>query len=182
MKNKLLAATLMAAAVLAQAESNPAKKELVNKILQLQQPGVDGTARLVAEQPALQLSQQAMQVMQFRVAPEKREALGKEIQGEMKKYLDEAVPLVRERAGKLAPTAIGPILEDKFTEDELRQLIAIMESPVQRKYVQLGPEMQKALADKLLADTRGQIEPKAKALQQAITKRLDAVIKPPASK
>jgi hypothetical protein len=180
MKHTILAAALLSIAALVHAEANPAKKELVNKVLQLQQAAVDGVARVVAEQPALQLMQQAAQVLQMRVPMEKREALGKEIQADVKKYVDEAAPLVRERAAKIAPATVGALLEEKFSEDELRQLIAIMESPVQKKYAQMGGEIQKALGEKLVADTRSQIEPKVKALQQAITKRLDAVLKPPA--
>ena len=84
----------------------------------------------------------------------------------------EAVPLVRDRAVKLAPSTIGVLLEEKFSEEELKQLIAIVESPVNRKFLQLGGEMQKALGEKLVAETKSVIDPKVKTLQQAIAKRL----------
>ncbi|MDR7379119.1 hypothetical protein J2X19_003813 [Rhodoferax ferrireducens] len=178
MKKTLLAATLLAVASMAHAEPNPAKKELINKLLQIQQPAVDITASALAEQPLLRLKQQVEAAVQFRVPPERREALGKEIQGDVKKYIDEARPLLRERANKLAPSTIGVLLDEKFTEDELRQLIALLESPVQRKFNQLGQELQKSLVDKLVADTKGQIEPKLKTLEQSIGKRLEAAAQP----
>ena len=110
--------------------------------------------------------------LQSRIAPDKREAVAKEIQADIKKYVDEAVPLLRERAVKLAPSTLGPLLEEKFSEDELKQLIAIMESPVNRKYGQMNGELQKALGDKLVTETRSLIEPKVKELDASIGKRL----------
>ena len=41
-----------------------------------------------------------------------------------------------------------------------------------RKFLQLGGEMQNALIDKLVAETQSAIEPKVKALELAIGKRL----------
>ena len=127
------------------AASSPAKKELVARVLTLQMPAIEGMARVLAEQPAAQMMQQANMVLQNRIAPEKREAMGKEIQADLKKYVDEAVPLVRDRALKLAPSTVGALLEEKFTEDELKQLLAIIESPINKKFQQLGGAMQKAL-------------------------------------
>ena len=154
------------------AQSTPAKKELVAKIVLLQQPSIEGIATLLAQGPAAQMMQGANVALQSRIAPDKREAVAKEIQGDVKKYMDEAVPLLRERAVKLAPSALGPLLEEKFSEDELKQLIAIMESPVNRKYGQMNGELQKALGDKLVMETRSLIEPKVKELDASIGKRL----------
>lgn len=162
------------AAPSATAAATPAKKELVARLLKLQQPGIEALARQLAEQPATQLLNQAGMAMQTRVAPEKREAMAKEIGADVKKFADEAVPLVRDRAIKLAPTTVGKLLEEKFSEDELKQIIASLESPVYAKYMQLSGEMQKSLIEKLVAETRPTIEPKLKALEASIGKRLNA--------
>lgn len=169
---KLFAMTLLALATLAQAESTAAKKELVAKILQLQQPAIEMSARALAERPALQMMQQAGMALQSRVAPEKRDAIAKEIQAEVKKYVDETGPLMRERAVKLAPSTVGVLLEERFSEEELKQLIVLIESPVNQKFMQMGGEMQKALMDKLVADMQGTIEPKVKTLEKSIIKSL----------
>ena len=166
----------------AQAQSavnSAAKNELVTKILQLQRPAIEGIATALAQQPAQQMMQGASVALQTRVAPEKREAVAKEIQADLKKYADEVVPLLRERAVKMAPTTIGTLLEEKFTEDELRQLISIMESPVNKKFSQMNGELQKSLGEKLVADTRSIVEPKVKALDATIGKRL-GMTPPPA--
>jgi len=164
---RLMIAALLAGAALAHAQ-NGNKKELVQKLLVLQQPGIEQVARGLVERPALQMMQQVGLVLQQKFAPDRRETVGKEIEAEIKKYIEESVPLVRERAIKLAPTTIGPILEEKFSEDELKQLIAWFDSPVNRKYQQLGPEMQTAFVQKLVTDARPVVDPKIQALEGKI--------------
>ena len=171
-KKLLLAAVLVLPTFFVQAQSTPEKKAQVARLLKIQQPDFEGMGRAMAERPALAILDQAGVAMQTRVPPEKREAIGKEIQADVKKYLDEAVPLVRDRAVKLAPATVGTLLEEKFTEDELKQLVTFLESGTYAKYQQLGGELQKALLEKLLADTRGTIEPKVKALDQSVAQRL----------
>ena len=169
-----LVAVLVASGV-AQAQTavnSAAKNELVVKILQLQRGAIEGIATVLAQQPAQQMMQGASLALQSRVAPDKREAVAKEIQADLKKYVDDVVPLLREKAVKMAPTTIGTLLEEKFTEDELRQLIAIMESPVNKKFSQMNGELQKSLGEKLVADSRSTVEPKLKALEATIAKRL----------
>ena len=171
----VFAVTLLVLGTVASAQTTPAttaKKELVAKVLQLQQPAIEGVARSLAEQPAAILMQRAGSVMQTRIPPDKREPIAKDIQADVKKYGDDVMPMMRERAVKLAPSTIGAMLDERFTEDELKQLIAIIESPVNRKYLQMGGELQKVLSDKLVAETKGSMEPKIKALELSIATRL----------
>ena len=182
-----LAAGLMATSLLAHAQSapspsSPAKKELVAKIIKLQQPGIDSVARQVVEVPAMQMLQQAGAALQQRVSADRRQAVAADIQADARKYVEEMGPTARERATRLAPGIIAPILEEKFSEDELKQLIAIIESPVNRKYQALGAEMQKALTEKLVAEIRPTIEPKLKALNQSIGNRLAPAASAPTGK
>lgn len=152
--------------------SSPAKKALVAKVLQLQQPGIEALARQFTEQPAMQMLQQVGPALQ-RVPPERREAVAKDIQADARKYAEEATPLVRDRALKLAPGTIGVLLEERFTEDELKQIVALLESPVNKKFLAMGAEMQRSLGEKLVAETRATVEPRVKALEQSIVKRLE---------
>jgi len=155
-----------------QAASSPAKKDLVARILKVQQPGIEAMARGLVEQPAMELMGNAANALPARVAKDKQEAVGKEIQADVRKYVDDAYPYVRERAVKLAPTTIGPLLEERFTEDELKQIVSIMESPVYTKFQRMGDDMQKILVDKVVADTRTTVEPKVRTLEQTVAKRL----------
>lgn len=176
---KLIVVAMLAAAGAAYAESTPAKKELVAKVLLLQQPAIELVARAMAEQPAQVLMQRAGPLLQQRIPPDKRQAVARDIQADLKKYVDEAVPVVRDRAVALAPSTIGVLLDERFTEDELKQLIAIIESPVNRKFQALGGEMQKDLTEKLVAETKPIIEAKVRALDRAVAGRLG--IQPPAA-
>jgi len=152
--------------------SSPAKKELVQRVLKLQQPGIENMAQQLAEEPVAQLAPQANMALQTKVAADKREAVMKDVQADIKKYLDEAVPLVKERAAKLAPAVVGPMLEERFSEDELKQLAGWLESPVVRKYQQMVPDIQKTLVQTLAAEVRPLVEPKARAMQQSMAKHL----------
>jgi uncharacterized protein len=181
MKNRLIvAAALLAFGAAAWAQTS-GKKELVAKIISLQQPGIEGIARGLVEEPAAMLMQSAGAALQSRVAADKREAVGKAIQGEVKKYLDATAGPVRDRAIKLAPATIGPLLEEKFSEEELRQIAGWLEQPVSRKYQQLGPDMQRALAGKLVEEMRPTIEPKVSALEEAVAKHLGIPARAPAA-
>ena len=177
----LLTAALIAVAFAAptQAQTAPAnsKKELVARVLQLQQPGIEAMARGLAEQPAMQIMQQAGQALQ-RLPAERREAVARDIEADLRKYAEEAVPIVSARAVKLAPGTIGPLLEERFSEEELRQVIAMLESPVIRKFQGMAGDMQKALTEKLVGETKPDIEPKVRAMQQTVAKRLGLPAQP----
>jgi len=160
--------------------SSPAKKELVARLLKLHQPGLESLGRQLAEQPALQMGE-AVRSALARLPQDRREAVARQIQADMQRYAEDAVPIVRDKAVALAPSTLGPMLEQRFTEDELRQLVAILESPLNARYQALGVEMQRALGMKLVAETRPAIDPKVKALEQAIQGRLRAAAQGPGS-
>ena len=170
LKVLILAAALAATGVV-QAQGAGGKKELVAKVLQLQQPGLEQMARTMAQQPAAMMMQQAAPALQ-RLPAERREAVARDIEADVRKYTEEAVPLVTERALKLAPTTIGVLLEERFSEEELKQIITMLESPVNRKFQGLAGEMQRSIGEKLIAETKPQIEPKLRALEQVVSKRL----------
>ncbi len=124
--------------------------------------------------------QAAGQALQADVPADKREAVGKSIQADVRKYVDEAVPLVRDRAMKLAPSTIGVAMEEKFSEDELKQLLAWFESPINKKYQQLAPEMQNSFVQKLVAEARPDVDPKLQNLEQQVRRSITTAAGPAA--
>lgn len=162
------------------APASPAKKEQAARVLALMKPAVEALGLQLAQQPALQIQQRAGMALQG-VAAERREVLGREIEADLRKYFEETGPLVRDRAVKLGPSTIGPMLEDRFSEDELRQIVAMLESPLNRRFQQIFPEMQRALAEKLVAEMRGDIETRVRALEQTVGKRLSPAAAAPAA-
>ena len=126
--NHLLAALALGACVAAQAQApaapaapaSPLKKELVQKLLALQQPGIELAARGLVERPAAQMLQEAGRVLQTQIPPEKREAIGKTIEADAKRYVDEALPLVAE-----AHALIGRHGE-RYFEPEVQRLMGTL--------------------------------------------------------
>jgi hypothetical protein len=161
----------------APAPASASKKAVIAKLLQLLQPAVGGLAQQLAQQPAVQIQQEVNAAMP-RVAAERREALATDINADLRQYVEDAVPIVRERALSLVPEMLGAVLDERFTEDELSQVIAIIESPANRKFQQLFPDMQRALGERLVAETRAQIEPKVVALNQSVSRRLSQNLPP----
>lgn len=152
-----LVCTLVAPA--AHAESSAAKKELISKLLTLQQPAFDAAARSITEQQPMQMAQAAQKVIMQNVPEDKRQATAQAVDTELKKYLDAAAPVIQASANKLAQSTMGPALDEKFTEDELRKLIASLESPELKKFQALLPEMTDKLLDKIIADARPGVDP-----------------------
>jgi hypothetical protein len=156
-----------------------AKKELVKKALQLQQPGIEGIGVSMANQTAGQLLQIVTPAI-TRLPEDKRKTVATELQAEVRKFQGEVAPILRASATKWAPSTLGTALEEKLTEDELKTLVAWLESPVSRKYHQLSGDAQQALTQKIVAETRSQIEPKLKAVEQAMMAKLKAASAAPA--
>lgn len=169
----VLAGLLAAGPALSQtAGASPAKKELIARVLELQRPAVEGIGRSVAEQPASQVMQTVAPFLQQRVEPERREVLAREIEADIRKYIEEATPLARDRAVKLAPSTLGVVLDERMDEAELRQLVAALETPAFRKFEQISGDAQRAFVPKLVNELRPVLEPKIKALNESVAKRL----------
>ena len=179
---KLLAAALVALATASglgpaaaqsagasSAPSSPAKKELVQRLLRLQQGDIESFARSIVERPSVQMMREAgLALQQQQATQEKREASAKAIEGEVKKYIEDAYPIVRERALKLAPTTIGTTFETKMTEEELRLLVNWLESPTNKKYQQISQELRNVFSQRLLGEMPGVLDSKLQALDGRI--------------
>ncbi len=183
MKKTILLIAVLAAALSVQAQPaasgssaipgapSAAKKDLLQRLITLQQPALENMARNLAEQPARQMMGAAEQAME-RVAEDKREAVAKKIQAEAQKYAEEAGTLAKDRATKLGQSSLTPLFDEKFTEDELRQLLVALETPAYKKYQAELPELSNAFAKKLIDDLSPVLDPKLKALEQSVAKAL----------
>lgn len=169
-----LSAATQAQSPAASAPASAAKKELVQKVMALQLGDYDGLARNLIGQSVARMLPAIQQALQQQVPPEKRDSVGKAIDADIKKYVDESTPVVRQAAIKAAPSTIGTALEEKFSEDELKQLAAWLDSPVNKKFQQLGPDMQNGFMQKIVADVRPTLEPKTQSLEQKIRSDLGA--------
>jgi hypothetical protein len=173
-----LAALALAACAAAQAQDG--KAALVKQFLDLQRPAIESMARTLVQQSSGPIAESGTQYLRTQVPADKREAAAKAADAEITKYFDATYPLVRDKALQDAPVALGPLLEKNFSEDELRQLVAWISSPVAKKYQELNPQLQAALAEKVVADTRATVEPRLRTLNDSVAKALGAPANPPA--
>ncbi len=150
-----------------------AKRDLVQRLPLAQKAELEGLATNLIQSPARQLVGQLVQPAMGLVPEDKREQTGKQVDAEIQKFLDISTPVIKNSAAKVGPATIGGVLEDKLTEDELKQLVTMLESPIIKKYQAALPEIQKALVEKISADARPQVEPKLQALQDNVRKILD---------
>lgn len=168
------------------AQPSASKKALIDKIVQLQQQGMaDSMAASIVQQPLPQLMQAGRAALQ-QVPAEKREATAKAMDAELKKFVDENVPYLKDKIVKAVPTTTSALLDERFNEDELKQIIAWAESPVSQKFGLASVEMQKAVAQKVMAEAGPTLEGRLKTLQVNLTKQLGlqpppATAKPAAS-
>ena len=155
------------------------KKELATKVVQLQISDYNRIGLQVANGTAQRIMQQAGAAL-GQLPPEKREAVAKDIQADVKKFYDNLSASLSAQAGKIALANVPATLEEKFSEDELKQLVTFLESPVSKKFGEAFGNSMGTVGEKLLADTRSSVEPKIKTLEDGIQKKLQAAAAAPA--
>jgi len=91
--------------------------------------------------------------------------------------LDETVPPARQKeaqVGKSAEAALVPIFMEKLSEDEMKTIIAYMESPASAKLQALGADATDAWAKRIIEATRSQVEAGAKTFESAANRIVGA--------
>ena len=157
-----------------EASAPKTKQQLIQRLLELWHVEAVGVTML--REPVDNALRQARAAWQARTTPEKRDEALKDIEGYAKELLEKLMPQVVGKAKELTKTTVVPILSEKMTEEELRQMIAILESPAKTKFEALIPEMQRALGKKLGEEQGKEIKPQMEELQQRIGKRMREAI------
>lgn len=171
-----LSACVLSSAAMAQSQGESkvteAKARLIERVLTLWHP--EELSVMMVQRPAADALQQARIALQGRVSAEKRDAAIKGMAPDVQKYIDEATPVVRDNAKRAMASTVVPMLAQNFSEDELKQLIVLLESPVKKKFEQLLPQMERSLGEKVAHDSRAEVDPKLQALTQAVGLKLRA--------
>lgn len=157
----------------AQAQASPdARQALVDKLLTLWH--VDDVAVVMVQRPAASAMEQARIALQGRVSAEKRDRTLKDISTDVQTYVDEATPLARQSAQRLLKPTLSPLLLQQFNDEELRQIIALLESPVKKKFEKIAPQLERALGEKVAEESGPSINPKLQTMTQAVGLKLRA--------
>ncbi|MFT3779876.1 MAG: DUF2059 domain-containing protein [Ottowia sp.] len=151
---------------------NDAKRALAVKLAQMQQKA-DGPA--LAEQLTASAVQPLLinwsQRLDESVPPARQKEVRDKLDVELKKFAESTEKIVEGQVAKAAEAALVPIFMEKLTEDDMKTIIAYMESPVSAKFQALGPDASNAWAKRVVDATKSQVESGAKSFD-AVANRI----------
>ena len=158
----LLCAAVLTPAAYAQNKQEQEKKELATRIVNLQK--AQDMDALIA-----QLASTANRAVVETWLPRldnmpaaRQKAVADQLDVELKKFNDDVVRLIKTRNERISLDVLVPAYSERFTADELKQLVAFLESPVIRKYYAANPHMANLLAQKLVDATRADVQARTK--------------------
>jgi hypothetical protein len=152
----------------------PEKQALVQRVLA--KMALDSVGLQMLQAPVAEMLRQSRVVVTSRVPAEKQEATMKDVTAEATRFLEQETPGLRASTHAVVQTSVAPLLAQKFSVDELKQLAEILESPVLAKFETLVPEMKKAVGENVAKANQAQIQPKMTELQNRVGLRLRAAV------
>ena len=100
----------------------------------------------------------------------KQDAAIKTLDAELKKYEADATQIISAQATKSKGDALISAYAERFSEDELKQLVALMEAPIFKKYQGVAPELGNAYVKSIVDGARDRITQRSKAFDAAAEK------------
>jgi uncharacterized protein len=171
----LTSANLLAQTALSTALSSPdAKRALAVRVVAMQQgPEMDRLLSQLARSAATPLVASWEQRVNALPAA-KQEAAAKAIDTQLQTFGDAAVKALRSQMDAVSANTLVPAYMERFSEEELRQLSALLEAPVFKKYQSASPELGTLLVRGLADATRADVQALAKDFDAAATKAVGA--------
>ena len=171
---KILCAWMLTGLVvssLAQGQTTDPKLEWATKAVALQQgPELERLVNQLADSASQEILQSWGPKLQANVPKEKMEAARKSLNTELVSYFDDVSKLISAKTGKVSTDALIPAYMQRFTLDELKQLVAFFESPAVKKYQLAAPELGNAFVQQLVEATRADVTARSKRFDDAATK------------
>jgi hypothetical protein len=152
----------------------PARQALVQRVLD--KMGLESVGLQMLQTPVADMLRQSRVVVQSRVPADKQDALMKDITAEATKFVEQEAPALRTSTHAIVQSSVAPLLAQKFSEDELKQLAGILESPVLAKFETIVPEMKRAVGENVARAHGAQIQPKMTELQNRVGLKLRAAV------
>ena len=171
--SKLPLALLFVAACAAStgAMAQDSKKVLATKLAQMQAKS-DGP--VLVEQLTASAVQPLLagwsQRLDETVPPAKQKDVRDKLDVELKKFADNTHKAIDAQVSKAAESALVPLFMDKLSEDELKTIIAYMESPAAVKFQSLSADAGNAWAQKVIDATRPTVEANVKSFDATASK------------
>ena len=90
----------------------------------------------------------------------KQDAAREKLNAELKSFGDDTRKLIEAQMNKSADTALRPAYIDRFSAQEMKDLIAVFESPVFKKYQKVAPELGNVWIKDVVENTRSAVHDK----------------------
>jgi hypothetical protein len=173
--SSLALVAVLAAATAAHAQSTPAvepeKQKLIDQILAIWHP--ENSVLMAVQRPAAEAMEKSrIALQQARLPADKLDKAMKDISTDVQKYVDTASPLASNSAKKNLPTTASPLLAQNFSVDELKQLLALLQSPVKSKFEKLIPQVDQAIGKKVQDEVGAEINKNIQTMTQAVGTKL----------
>ena len=148
-----------------------AKRALAVKLaaLQLKNDGGALTEQLV-QSAAMPIIQNWSQRLDETVPPARQKDVRDKLDVELKKFVDSTRKTVEAQVSKSAEASLVPVYMEKFSEDELKTIVAYLESPVSAKFMNVAGEATNGWAKKVVESTKSSVEASAKSFDSAAGK------------
>ena len=180
--SKLSATVLFVAicAVSTGAQAQDAKKALATKLAQMQakSDGASMADQLTADAVQLPLATWSQRLDES-VPPARQKDVRDKLDVELKKFADNTHKAIEAQVNKAAESALVPLFMDKLSEDEMKTVIAYMESSAALKFQSLSADAGNAWAQKVIEATRATVEANVKSFDAAATKIVGVPATPP---
>jgi uncharacterized protein len=171
----VVASTAHAQSTTSAAAPDAEKQKLIDHILVLFHPE-NGVLQAV-QQPGVKAMQQSSVALQTAQVPqERKDKTMKDIGVDVQKYIDTTTPIAIASAKKFTEPAVAPLLAQNFTTEELRQVVALLESPVKAKFEKLVPQMEAAVGQRVQEDIAPQVNKNIQALTESVGTKLRVAV------
>lgn len=172
--NKIVSALLVAGFTFSSsgyAQTADPKLEWARKVVALQQgPDLDALVGQLVNGAAQDLVGTWTERFETTVPKARQAKASEDINAELAKFATDANRIITAKVGQANSEALVPAYMEKFTADELRQLVAFFESPVVNKYKAATPDLVSAFVKKLVDITQTDIQARAKQFDTAAEK------------
>ena len=173
MKNLLavLAFAGLALSVTVQAQTADSKLEWATKAVALQQgPELDRLIGQLAESSSQDVVQSWGVKMRANVPDAQLEKAAQSLNVELKKYNDDVSKIIKSKVNKASADSLIPVYMERFSLDELKQLVAFFESPAVKKYQAAAPALGNAFVNQLIMETRADVAVRARQFDDSALK------------
>lgn len=166
----------------AQAQTADSKLEWATKAVALQQgPELDRLIGQLAESSSQELVENWGNKLRAQVSKAQFDTSVESLNAELKKYNDDVSKIIKNKVNKASTDSLIPAYMERFSQDELKQLVAYFESPVVKKYQAAAPALGNIFVNQLIMETRVDVTARAKKFDEAATKIVGTAPKAPAA-